>query len=133
MAEGWGGLTQPIVSRPERNGGSPSVLVREAARFLGDSNPTPFHEEWCRDFINFIASKIGIRLANQSHRAIDALWLGPHVRTPRPGDLAVVGHHHVTIFAGWRGRAIIGLGGNQGHRVRYSQYAANRVLAFVRL
>lgn len=114
-----------------RNSTAPDLI--EAERFLGRSNPTPYREEWCRDFINLVAGHLGIHLANQSHRAIDSLGLGPHVRQPRPGDLAVVGRHHVTIVAAVVGRKFIGLGGNQSHRVKYSQYSMRSVIAFVRI
>ena len=41
---------------------------------------------------------------------------------------------HVTFFAGWGGRGVLGLGGNQsGGRVTVSSYPAARVVAFVRL
>jgi hypothetical protein len=41
--------------------------------------------------------------------------------------------HHVTIFAGWGGRGLVGLGGNQGHQVKFSHFSQRRVVAFVRL
>jgi hypothetical protein len=45
----------------------------------------------------------------------------------------VVMRHHVTIFAGRLGDRILGLGGNQDHRVKIKAYPARRILAFVRL
>jgi hypothetical protein len=40
---------------------------------------------------------------------------------------------HVTFFAGFGGRGVLGLGGNQGrHRVTLSSYPLSRVIAFVR-
>lgn len=64
---------------------------------------------------------------------IDALGLGlgRHV-SAATGDLVVM-RHHVTIFAGRLGDRILGLGGNQDHRVKIKAYPARRILAFVRL
>ena len=107
-------------------------LLSVASRYLGAGKVTRMSGPWCRDFINLVASRAGYRLANHSRRAIDALALGRHVSAPHPGDLVVM-RHHVTIFAGFGGRGVLGLGGNQGHRVKMSSYPARRVLAFVRL
>jgi uncharacterized protein (TIGR02594 family) len=109
-----------------------SPLLAEAARWLGSGNPTGYPEAWCRDFVNFVLRRAGHRLADDSHLAIAALRLGPRVAEPRPGDLAVMAHH-VTFFAGWDGAgAFLGLGGNQGRRVRVSRFARRAVIAFVR-
>jgi uncharacterized protein (TIGR02594 family) len=107
-------------------------LLAAAQRFLGAGKVTRLPGPWCRDFVNLVAERAGYRLANNSRRAIDALRLGAHVRDPRPGDLAVM-RNHVTIVAGRDRGKIIGLGGNQSRRVRYSAYPERRVLAFVRL
>ena len=48
------------------------------------------------------------------------------------GDLAVM-RHHVTIVAGVHGGKVIGLGGNQGRRVKLSSYDSRRVVGFVRV
>ena len=79
-----------------------------------------------------MARQAGYHLANNSRRAIDALRLGHRVPPPRPGDLAVM-RHHVTIFAGWGGRGLLGLGGNQHRSVRYSHFSRRSIVAFVRL
>ena len=82
----------------------------EARRWIGQGNPTPFREAWCRDLVNIVLERIGHPLADRSHLAIAVLRLGPSVREPRPGDLAVMSHH-VTFFAGWDGDgAFLGLG-----------------------
>jgi hypothetical protein len=106
-------------------------LLHVAQRYMGSGNFTGVGQ-WCRAAINRWAAIAGKPLANRSNRAIDALALGPHVREPRPGDIAVY-RHHVTIFAGWRGGRLIGLGGNQSHRVKYSAFSRRGILAFVRL
>jgi hypothetical protein len=46
----------------------------------------------------------------------------------------MVMRHHVTIFAGYGGRGLIGLGGDQDHgRVTYSSFSRGRVLGYVRM
>lgn len=109
----------------------PAPLLAVASHYLGARNFTGVGK-WCRAAINVWARRAGIRLVNNSNRAIDALRLGPHVSNPRPGDLVVM-RRHVTIFAGKSGGQIIGLGGNQHKRVQYSRYSPSRVLAYVRV
>lgn len=111
-------------------------LATIAARYVGRGNVTGFKGPWCRNFVNYVADEAGVPLANRSNLAIDALRLGPHVREPAIGDIAVLrrrGGYHVTFFAGRQGDKIIGLGGNQHKRVRYSAYSARNVVGFVRL
>ena len=109
-------------------------LLTIAARYVGRSGPSIGLPSrlWCRDFINFVLAKNGTVPGNRSRRAIDALRLGARVRDPRPGDLAVM-RNHVTIVAGLKAGQVIGLGGNQGRRVKISSYSAARVVAFVRV
>lgn len=106
-------------------------LLAAARHYLGRGNFTRHAGPWCRDAINVWMRQAGYRLTNNSRRAIDALRLGHRVASPRPGDLVVM-RHHVTIFAGWGGRGVIGLGGNQGRRVKYSHFSSRRVVAYVR-
>jgi len=108
-------------------------LLDVASRYLGHRRVSRRGGPWCRDFVNTVARQAGYRLANTSRRAIDALSLGHRVSQPQPGDLVVM-RHHVTIFAGYGGRGLIGLGGNQGRGgVTYSSYSPRRVLAYVRM
>ena len=107
-------------------------LLDVAKRYVGARNFTGLRAPWCRAFINRIADRAGVPLANRSNRAIDALALGRRVSTPRAGDLAVM-RHHVTIFAGYSNGRIVGLGGNQSHRVQYSKYSPTKVIAYVRV
>ena len=109
-----------------------SDMLSLAARYVGSGKMTPLPGPWCRDFVNMVAARAGKPLANHSRRAIDAIHLGRRVSSPEPGDLVVM-RHHVTIYAGNSAGKIIGLGGNQGRRVRYSAYDPRRVLAFIRL
>lgn len=109
-------------------------LLTVAARYIGRSGPAiglPARL-WCRDFVNFIVPRAGGHLANRSRRAIDTLTAGRRVHDPRPGDLAVM-RHHVTVVVAVKSGQVIGLGGNQGHRVRVSRYALSRVIGFVRV
>ena len=108
-------------------------MLAEASRWIGQGNPTPFQEAWCRDFVNLVLERAGYRLADRSHQAAAALRLGRRVREPRLGDLAVMAGH-VTFFAGWDGDgAFLGLGGNQSHRVTVARFARRAVIAFVRV
>lgn len=115
---------QPSASHP---------LLNVARRYVGSRKFTGKPGPWCRDALNAWMARAGYHLRNTSRRAIDAVSLGSRVSSPRPGDLVVM-RHHVTIFAGYGGRGIIGLGGNQmrGH-VGYSSYPPRRVVAYVRL
>ena len=107
-------------------------LLAIAKRYIGRGNFTHHGGPWCRDAVNVWLRQAGYHLANDSRRAIDAVHLGHRVASPRPGDLVVM-RHHVTIFAGWGGRGLVGLGGNQGHQVKFSHFSQRRVVAFVRL
>ena len=109
-------------------------LLTIAARYVGRSGPSLGLPSrlWCRDFVNFVLAKNGTPAGNRSRRAIDALRLGSRVSSPRAGDLAVM-RHHVTIVAGVHGGKVIGLGGNQGRRVKLSSYDSRRVVGFVRV
>ncbi len=109
-------------------------LLEVASRYVGRFGPSLGLPSrlWCRDFVNFVLAKNGTPPGNHSRRAIDALRLGSRVRDPRPGDLAVM-RNHVTIFARFKTGQVIGLGGNQGRRVKLSSYSAARVVGFVRV
>lgn len=106
-----------------------SRILAEAERYIGDGNPTGFHGLWCKAFVNMVLRETG-HAVDQSARAIDGLHLGYRVSDPRPGDLAVM-PHHITFFAGWGGRGFYGIGGNQGRRVRMSNYSTRQVIAFI--
>lgn len=123
--------TDPRRWRATAYEGSSSVLA-VASRFVGDSNPTGFRGPWCKAFVNMVARKTG-HFTNASLRAVDALRMGFRVRSPQPGDVAVM-RSHTTFFAGYGGRGFLGLGGNQSHhRVTVSSYPLSRVIAWIRL
>ena len=108
-----------------------AAVLSIAARFLGQSDPTHIGAPWCASFVNFVLRQAGYH-PHGSLMAIDALRDGQRVSTPQPGDLAVM-RGHITFFAGYAGPGrFVGLGGNQGHRVKYSQFAIRRVVAWVR-
>lgn len=114
--------------------GAASDVLREAEHFVGYGNPTGFRGPWCMAFASMILSKTGHEHV-RSLRAIDALRDGYRVRSPEPGDIAVLAmgrHDHVTFFASYGGRGFVGLGGNQGHRVKFSTYSLRRVIAWIR-
>ena len=112
---------------------SGSRMIAEASRYIGLRNPTGTRGPWCSDFVNMIARRAGLALADTSRMARNAVRLGHHVSDPRPGDLAVM-RSHVTIVISRTGGVIAGLGGNQcGGRVCVSRYSAHRVLAYVRM
>jgi uncharacterized protein (TIGR02594 family) len=122
------------LDHPRRMNGEPasSRVIADARRYLGLSNPTGTRGPWCRDFVNMVLRQTGHALRDVSRTAIAALRLGPRVSNPRPGDIVVM-RSHVTFFAGFGGRGVLGLGGNQGHhRVTLSSYPLSRVVAFVR-
>ena len=97
-----------VAARPSA-GASP--VLRVASRYLGAARQPP-SGPWC-PIHQHRARRADYLLAEHSRRAIDALRLGHRVASPRPGDLVVM-RYHVTIFAGFGGRGLIGLGGNQG-------------------
>lgn len=106
-----------------------------AQRYLGHGNPTGFRGPWCAAFANMVLRKAGARPSG-SNLARSLLAVGPHVSNPQPGDLVVLSRGrggHATFFKRWAGRGrLVGLGGNQGHSVRESEYPLHRVIAFVR-
>lgn len=90
---------------------------------------------WCAAFVNAMLQKVGIRGTN-SNQARSFLRYGVATRTPRKGDIVVLGRHvgfyegHVTR----NGRTYVAvLGGNQGNRVRTSYFPASRVLSYRRV
>lgn len=108
-----------------------SDLIIEASRWIGRSNPTGKPGPWCAWFASFVLERTG-RPPLPSGLAASALRYGARVADPRPGDLVVM-RWHVTFFVGWDGQgAFLGLGGNQGRRVRVSRFALRAVIAFVR-
>ena len=122
--------------RPVNVGGLPVVnarLVAEARRYVGRGNFTGFHGPWCGAAMGAWVRQEGKPIPRNFRLARSWAHVGNRLRGPAVGALAVF-RGHVTIVAGRTadGR-IIGLGGNQGHMVRYSVYDPRRVLAFVGL
>ncbi len=114
----------------ETLGSGASSVLSEAARFIGQGNVTGSHRAWCADFANFVLQRTGHK-ASGSGAVSSMLHVGQRVATPAKGDLVVM-RSHVTIFAGYGGRGFYGLGGNQHHQVRMSNFPLNSVVAFVR-
>lgn len=111
-------------------GSNASSVLSEAARFIGQGNVTGSHRAWCADFANFVLERTGHK-ASGSGAVSSMLHVGQRVATPAKGDLVVM-RSHVTIFAGYGGRGFYGLGGNQHHQVRMSNFPLSSVVAFVR-
>lgn len=106
-------------------------MLAIAERYIGHRNPTGFRGPWCKAFVNLVLGRAGL-VHSRSLRAIDALRDGARVAQPRPGDLVVM-RHHVAFFAGWGGRGVVAVGGNQGRgHVTVASFPRRRVLAFVR-
>ncbi|WP_152428415.1 hypothetical protein [Methyloferula stellata] len=107
-----------------------SSVLSEASRWIGQGNVTGSHRAWCADFANFVLQRTGHK-ASGSGMVSSMLHVGQRVATPAKGDLVVM-RSHVTIFAGYGGRGFYGLGGNQHHQVRMSNFPLSSVVAFVR-
>jgi uncharacterized protein (TIGR02594 family) len=107
-----------------------SSVLSEASRWIGHGNVTGSHRAWCADFANFVLQRTGHK-ASGSGMVNSMLSVGSRVATPAKGDLVVM-RSHVTIFAGYGGRGFYGLGGNQHHQVRVSNFPLRSVVAFVR-
>ena len=105
-------------------------LIAVASRYLGARNPTGARGPWCGHFVNLVLRRAGYR-PMPGNRAIDGLRAGRRVVDPIQGDLAVM-RRHVTIYMQAGGRGFYGLGGNQGGRVRVSNFPTAQVIAFVR-
>ena len=98
-------------------------------------NVDPSRTPWCAAFVNAMLNRSGIE-GTRSNHARSFLSYGVPTKTPRKGDIVVLGRHvgfyegHVTR----NGRTYVAvLGGNQGNSVRTSYYLASRVIAYRRI
>jgi len=103
-----------------------------ALHFEGMGKVTPFAGPWCRDFVNMVLERAGVRVADHSRVAIAALNLGPRTNQPRPGDLAVM-PRHVGFVVADRGATVEIVSGNWGHRVARATLPRWAFVAFVRI
>ena len=112
-----------------------------AARHVGKSGPAlglPARL-WCMDFVNFVLRQTGGPTV-PSRLARDAVRLGPRVRDPRPGDVAVLrrGRDGVSGHVGFvervlpDGSFVLLEGNGAGRRVSRSLRDRSRLIAFVR-
>ena len=131
LAASIGAQAREARALPFRTPPIASPILAEAARHLGQGNFTRRPGAWCAWFASAVLEATGHkRLPNGL--ALSALNAGPPAPQPAPGDLVVM-RGHVTFLVRFDGRgAFIGLGGNQGHRVRYSRFLLRSVIAFVR-
>lgn len=104
-------------------------LVAEAERFLGSRNFTGLRVEWCKAALNVWLRRAGY-FANSSLRAADALALGPRLRSPAIGAIAVWSHH-TGVIAGMTPRGPLLISGNFGHRVAEGIQRRGRFLGYV--
>ena len=95
----------------------------------------PARTPWCAAFVNAMLHRVGVQGTN-SNQARSFLRYGVATRTPRKGDIVVLGRHvgfyegHVTR----NGRTYVAvLGGNQGNIVRTSYFPASKVLSYRRV
>lgn len=106
-------------------------MLAEAQRYVGSGNVTGYSGiPWCGAFMQLIARRTGHAVPQGALMARRWAYAGRRLRGPAVGAIAVM-PHHVTIVAGVTRGGIIGLGGNQGHRVRYSYYSSRRIIAYV--
>ena len=103
-------------------------LLDAARRYLGARrSPTGFRGAWCGDFLGLVARHTGADVPRNYRLARS--WAGAGSRSaPRVGAVAVM-RHHVTIIAQIVPGGFIGIGGNQGRRVKYSHYSWRGVIA----
>lgn len=140
-ANGRGGLTPQDVYSPGWRDGAPAIgagkawggasrVVDEAARWLGQANPTGTVGPWCADFVSFVLQRVGLPpLPNRM--AASAYGYGTRVAEPRVGDLAVAPHHVGFVTGVESDGSIRLLSGNWNRRVAMAQ-VARRGLVFVR-
>ena len=103
-------------------------LLASARKYLGARrSPTGFRGPWCGDGLAFFARKVGADVPKNYRLARSWAGAGTH-SAPRVGAVAVM-RHHVTIIAQLVPGGFIGLGANQGHRVKYSRYSWRGVIA----
>lgn len=114
-----------------------SALVRVAARDLGATARDIGVRTtlWCMAAVNHWLHEVGLP-GTGSDSAFSALALGPHLRTPQVGALAVMGRRgggHVGVVAGvTEGGDPIIISGNHTHnRVGESVYPKRRIIAYI--
>ena len=115
---------------------SGSDLVAEATRYVGSGKFTQLPGAWCADALSFWLRAAG-RPPLANRMAASALAYGPHVASPRPGDLVVMrtrrgaaGHVGVVARVNADGSVEI-VSGNWGHRVARARIWRRQVTAFV--
>ena len=107
-------------------------VLQIAMRFEGMGKVTGLPGAWCRDFVNMVLSRAGVRLADHSRIAGDALRLGARTNSPRPGDLAVM-RGHVGFVVADNGAQVTIISGNWGKRVARATLPRWAFVAFVRI
>lgn len=112
-----------------------SDLVAEASRWIGASSrqmgvPSTL---WCMDGLQVWLRRAGYRTV-ASRRAIDAVRLGPRLRAPQIGALAVTtrrGGNHVGVITEIESGGVVMISANHGRRVGVGFYSDRRIVAIV--
>ena len=115
---------------------STSDIVAEASRYVGSAKFTPFAGPWCADSISVWLKATG-RPPLANRMAASALAYGPHVSTPKAGDLVVLHTRrgyagHVGVVEGINSDGSIRIiSGNWGGKVARGVISRRQVTAFV--
>jgi uncharacterized protein (TIGR02594 family) len=104
------------------------ALLEAARRYEGlRHSPDGFRGQWCGSFLGAVARRVGKPVPRDFRLA--RAW----ARVGRPSaarvGAVVVFRHHVTLLVRIVPGGFIGLGGNQGHRVRESRFSWRGVIA----
>ena len=114
------------VGRPMRLPGG--ALLAVARRYEGlRHSPDGFRGSWCGSFLGTVARRVGKPVPRDFRLARAWARVG-QPSAARVGAI-VVFRHHVTIVARIVPGGFIGLGGNQGRRVRESRFSWRGVIA----
>ena len=107
-----------------------SALVQRALADLGKGNFTGIRAPWCALSVSAWLEAIGKpRLPNGL--ASSGLAYGPHVASPRAGDLAIM-KGHIGIVMEDMGSTIRIVSGNYSHKVSVAVLPRRAFIAFVR-
>jgi uncharacterized protein (TIGR02594 family) len=127
----WLDIARNDLGNPEALGPNDSTLIR---KMLAKLNGVWLKgQPWCGSFIAYVMQQCVIPFPKDYYRA--KAWVSWGTACgPVVGAVAVlerVGGGHVTICAAQDANGnIIGLGGNQGDRVKYSPFSPTRIIAY---
>lgn len=108
-------------------------------QYLGTVGLGDHHDEtpWCAAFVNWCLLQAGLRGSGRANaRSFLDSWDAMSLAQPSYGCVVVLSrppnprHGHVAFYTGRIGGEVLLLGGNQSNRVKISEYADGRVLAY---